>query len=219
MVEIKPSGKLVTPSVWDLHLHHVVWLAHGGPTFASGEEKTIAKMPQGYGFKVGGDANWGLNYMIHNLDASEDRAGLHHLGDRLGPGDDAGADRHQRGARSTGSTSPARRRSTRSSTPSAASTTNGDGKFVFPDEVPTDPSLPGYEERAKISHAAPVDGPAAAARRWSSAPATCIPGGEHVDLQVARDGPDAGTHRRRRPGRDQDRCSAPTPSTTSPPAR
>ena len=26
MVEILPNGKLVTPSVWDLHLHHVVWV-------------------------------------------------------------------------------------------------------------------------------------------------------------------------------------------------
>ena len=29
MVELKPGGKLVTPSVWDLHLHHVVWLVAG----------------------------------------------------------------------------------------------------------------------------------------------------------------------------------------------
>ena len=43
MVEIKDGGQLVTPSVWDLHLHHVVWIApDGGPTFASGKEKTIA---------------------------------------------------------------------------------------------------------------------------------------------------------------------------------
>ena len=27
---------------------------------------------------------------------------------------------------------------------------NGDGKYTFPDEVPTDPSEPGYEEREKI---------------------------------------------------------------------
>lgn len=49
MVEIKQNGRLVTPSVWDLHLHHVVWLLPGsGPTFAAGEEKTIPKLPQGY---------------------------------------------------------------------------------------------------------------------------------------------------------------------------
>ena len=28
---------------------------------------------------------------------------------------------------------------------------NGDGKYVFPDEVPTDPNVPGYEERQNIS--------------------------------------------------------------------
>jgi hypothetical protein len=75
MKVIKPSDKLVTSSVWDLHLHHVVWLAPGGgPTFASGEEKTIVKMPQGYGNKVGADANGGLNYMIHSLNASSGRS-------------------------------------------------------------------------------------------------------------------------------------------------
>ena len=30
MAEIKPGGELVTPSVWDLHLHHVVWIAPDG---------------------------------------------------------------------------------------------------------------------------------------------------------------------------------------------
>ena len=74
MVEVHPDGSTTTPPVWDLHLHHVVWLApDGGPTFASGEEKTIAMQPQGYGLKVGGDAKWGLNYMIHNLTAQGGR--------------------------------------------------------------------------------------------------------------------------------------------------
>ncbi len=74
MVELKDDGRLVTPSVWDLHLHHVVWLApDGGPTFASGEEKTIASSPRGYGLRVAGDATWGLNYMIHNLTAAGGR--------------------------------------------------------------------------------------------------------------------------------------------------
>ena len=72
MVELKEDGSLVTPSVWDLHLHHVVWL-NGGPVFASGEEKTNPKMPQGYGFRVGGDETWGLNDMIHNLTAEGGR--------------------------------------------------------------------------------------------------------------------------------------------------
>ena len=75
MVEVAPDGSTSTPSVWDLHLHHVVWLKpNGGPTFASGEEKTEAKMPQGYGIQADGDANWGLNYMIHALNAEGGRS-------------------------------------------------------------------------------------------------------------------------------------------------
>ena len=73
MVELKPSGKLVTPAVWDLHLHHVVWIINGQPTFASGEEKTIATLPQGYGTKVGATQNWFINQMIHNLGQSDNR--------------------------------------------------------------------------------------------------------------------------------------------------
>ena len=30
MVEILPDGSLVKPPVWDLHLHHVVWIAPSG---------------------------------------------------------------------------------------------------------------------------------------------------------------------------------------------
>jgi plastocyanin len=67
---------------------------------------------------------------------------------------------------------------------------NGDGKFVFPDEVPTDPAAPGYEERSKISNR----------YTWTLAqPETLVfgaghlhPGGLSVDLRVARDGPDPG---------------------------
>ena len=85
MVEITDEGD-VTPSVYDLHLHHVVWVGNGGPTFASGEEKTEVKLPQGYGFQTAANAGWALNYMIHSLNASSGRRGLHHLGDRLGAG-------------------------------------------------------------------------------------------------------------------------------------
>ena len=74
MVEVHPDGSVTTPSVWDLHLHHVVWIINGQPTFASGEEKTIATLPQGYGGKVSAGATWVLNDMIHNLNASEGRS-------------------------------------------------------------------------------------------------------------------------------------------------
>ncbi len=192
MVEIKPSGKLVTPSVWDLHLHHVVWIAPGGgPTFASGEEKTIAKMPKGYGFKVGGSDKWTINQMIHNLTASDDREVYMTWEIDWVP-----------------ETTPARtdikpiniRWMDVAGFPQVYPVfdaekgfdLDGDGKYTFPDEVPTDPSLPGYEERAKISNS----------RMWTvgAAGATLVfgaghlhPGGLRVDLQVARDGPDAGS--------------------------
>ena len=130
--------------------------------------------------------------MIHNLTARGGRQVYITWEIDWVPETDPGAHRHQPGDDPAGSTSPAPRRSTRSSTPSAASTRNGDGKYVFPDEVPTDPSLPGYEERANISPA----------RSWTvpNGGVTLVfgaghlhPGGLHVDLQVARDGPDAGT--------------------------
>ena len=191
MVEIKPDGQLVTPSVWDLHLHHVVWLApNGGPTFASGEEKTIAKMPQGYGLKVGGDATWGLNYMIHNLTPIGGRKvyvtwEIDWVPQTNAPRTDINPVRIRwldvAGFPQIYPVFDAER----------GFDLNGDGQYVFPDEVPTDPSQPGYEERRKISPS----------RSWTlSQDATLVftaghlhPGGLHVDMQVARDGPDAGT--------------------------
>jgi plastocyanin len=191
MVELHKNGKLTTPSVWDLHLHHVVWIApNGGPTFASGEEKTIAKMPQGYGLPVGGDASWGLNYMIHELNSQADRRVYITWEIDWVP-----------------QTSPARTDINPVSIQwmdvaglphiypvfdaKRSYDSNGDGKFVFPDEVSTDPSQPSYAERENISQA----------RSWTlKNPETLVfaaghlhPGGLHVDLQVARDGPDPGS--------------------------
>jgi plastocyanin len=191
MVEIKPGGELVTPSVWDLHLHHVVWLSpSGGPTFASGEEKTIPKLPQGYGIKVGADATWGLNYMIHNLTAIGGREvyitweidwvpETSPARTDINPVDIAWMD--VAGLPQIYPVFNAEK----------AFDTNGDGKYVFPDEVPTDPSVPGYSERSKISKAG----------SWTVPhPVTLVfgaghlhPGGLYLNLQVARDGPDAGT--------------------------
>ncbi len=191
MVEIHGDGSVTTPSVWDLHLHHVVWLGPGlGPTFASGEEKTIATLPQGYGLKVGGDATWGLNYMIHSLNATGGRsiyitweidwvpettpdrtdineASIHWL-------DVAGAPQiypvfdAERGFDN-----------------------NGDGKYTFPDDVPSDPAMPGYEERENISSSGTWTVPNAG-RTLVFGAGHLHPGGKHVDIQVARDGADAG---------------------------
>ncbi len=190
MVEIKKGGKLVTPSVWDLHLHHVVWITDGGPTFASGEEKTTVKLPQGYGFQTNADAEWLINYMIHSLTSRGGRQVYITWEIDWVP-----------------QTTPARTDINRAQVrwldvagapqlypvfdAERGFDLNGDGKYVFPDEVPTDPGLPGYEERQRISKQ----------RSWTvpKSGATLVfgaghlhPGGAHVDLQVARDGPDAG---------------------------
>jgi plastocyanin len=193
MQEIHPDGRLTTPSVWDLHLHHVVWLApNGGPTFASGEEKTIPKFPQGYGLEVGGDATWGLNYMIHNLGPSGGRRVYITWEIDWVP-----------------QTAPARTdiRRTRIQWMDVAGfpehiypvfdaergfDTDRDGKYTFPDDVPTDPAAPGYEERSKMgstqSWTVPNGG-----RTLVFGAGHLHPGGKRVDLRVARDGPDPGT--------------------------
>jgi hypothetical protein len=81
----RPDGKCCgkVPSVDVIHLHHGVWLSDGVagegegdgsayghsfyPFMASGEEKTVYEFPRGYGYPVGGNDLWVLNYMIHNL--------------------------------------------------------------------------------------------------------------------------------------------------------
>ncbi len=78
----RPGGKCCghVPRVDVIHLHHGVWLSNGatgagegngyGPVYpfmASGEEKTVYEFPHGYGYPVGANDLWVLNYMIHNL--------------------------------------------------------------------------------------------------------------------------------------------------------
>lgn len=60
-----------TPPVEDLHLHHGTWLNAGrsygsGPWIASGEEKTIATWPTGFGLKILGNDTWLFLHMVHN---------------------------------------------------------------------------------------------------------------------------------------------------------
>jgi hypothetical protein len=57
------------PRVDVIHLHHGVWLIRGYPTFAAGEEKSVAVFPQGYGFHHDPSDTWLMNHMIHNLTA------------------------------------------------------------------------------------------------------------------------------------------------------
>ena len=63
------DGKI--PPVEQVHLHHGTWLnladEYGsGPFFASGEEKTIAPFPRGYGMPVKTTDTWQLLYMVHS---------------------------------------------------------------------------------------------------------------------------------------------------------
>lgn len=58
------------PPVEQVHLHHGTWFsvpAYGiGPFFASGEEKTIAPFPRGYGLPIKATDEWNLLYMVHS---------------------------------------------------------------------------------------------------------------------------------------------------------
>lgn len=65
------------PPVDVIHLHHGVWLntSRQDPTsprlperiFAAGEEKTIQRSPEGFGYRYDPNDSWTINYMIHNL--------------------------------------------------------------------------------------------------------------------------------------------------------
>ena len=58
--------------------------------------------------------------------------------------------------------------------------------------MPTDPNVPGLRGAREHQPLAQVDGPAGGATLVFGA-GHLHPGGENVDLQVSRDGPDAGT--------------------------
>ena len=190
MVEVHEDGSLTTPSVWDLHLHHVVWLGPG-VGYGTGEEKTEWKMPQGYGFKVGGDENWGLNYMIHNLTTASGRqVQITWQIDWVPETSPARTDINA--LRSVGLDVAGRPQVYPVFDAERGFDSDGDGRFTFPDEVPTDPAAPGYEERPKISPAAQWTVPAGG-RTLVWAVGHLHPGGLFMDMKVSRDGPDAGS--------------------------
>jgi hypothetical protein len=73
IVGFKPNLKLpdgTVPPVEQVHLHHGTWLSApnygNGPFFASGEEKTIAPFPKGYGMPIKASDIWLLLYMVHS---------------------------------------------------------------------------------------------------------------------------------------------------------
>ena len=76
--------------------------------------------------------------------------------------------------------------------------TDGDGNYTFPDEVPTDPSRPASRS-APTSAAPPSWTVPAGGRTLVWAVGHLHPGGLYMDMQVARDGPDAGSTAGRRP--------------------
>jgi plastocyanin len=65
---VDPNGNV--PPTEQVHLHHGTWLSvpnyGSGPFFASGEEKTIAPFPRGYGMPVKATDQWFLLYMVHS---------------------------------------------------------------------------------------------------------------------------------------------------------
>jgi hypothetical protein len=191
MVEVDDEGDVIgTPSVYDLHLHHVVWLK-GNIRFASGEEKTEVKLPQGYGFQTAANAGWSLNYMIHSLNASANRQVqitweidwtpvASTSGASISPAtiewlDVAGAPQiypvfdAERGY-----------------------DTDDDGDFVFPDDADETAEPANEEEGSKISGARNWTVPAGG-RTLVFGAGHLHPGGTSVDIEVARDGGDDGT--------------------------
>ena len=58
------------PPVEQVHLHHGTWLSYpdygSGPFFASGEEKTVAPFPRGFGMPVQASDTWLMLYMVHS---------------------------------------------------------------------------------------------------------------------------------------------------------
>jgi hypothetical protein len=65
------------PPVDVIHLHHGVWINASGhspaspvgdvePIFFGGEEKTVFRIPRGYGYRYKASDTWVLNEMIHN---------------------------------------------------------------------------------------------------------------------------------------------------------
>ncbi len=78
-----PDGSV--PGVDVIHLHHGVWLNASAKDstsalperlFATGEEKTIFAMPQGYGYAYKATDKWLINYMIHNLTPNADQVSM-----------------------------------------------------------------------------------------------------------------------------------------------
>jgi plastocyanin len=73
---VQTNGRPASADV--THLHHGVWVNLSRPDstapgifperfFAAGQEKTILRLPKGYGYRYRAADTWLLNHMIHNL--------------------------------------------------------------------------------------------------------------------------------------------------------
>ncbi len=167
MVEIKPDGEIVTPAVWDLHLHHVVWIPPNGGRLAAGEEKTIAMMPQGYGMKLPATANWGLLHMLHNLTAQPNRSvyltwQIDWVPETTPARTDISRIRGEFMDVANGGAYPV-------FDSQRSFDTDGDGKFTFPDDVSTDPGRSQLRGGREDQPRAQVDGPGEPDRRRDAA--------------------------------------------------
>ena len=219
MVEIKPDGQLVTPAVWDLHLHHVVWLPPGGGPLAAGEEKTISMLPQGFGIKLDATADWGLLHMLHNLTAQPNRSvyltwQIDWVPETTPPRTDISPDPRQFMDIANGGAYPvfdAERRFD----------TDGDGKFVFPDDVSTDPADAELRGARQDQRDAQVDCSLDLHRRSHAAQRRRPPASRRALRRPERlraTAPTPATSTATIPPRS-DPSSAPTRTTTSPRAR
>lgn len=185
MVWINGPDGVVTPRVDDLHLHHVVWLRNA-IRFAAGEEKTYVKLPQGYGYRVAGNASWGLNWMIHDLlDKPGRQIRIEWIIDWVPASSASAASIEPLTGQWMDVAGDPQIYPVFDAEKGFANTQ--DGKFTFPDDVPQLASQPGYEERGKISNA----------HRWTipSGGVTLIfgaghlhPGGIYLDVDVTRGG-------------------------------
>jgi hypothetical protein len=197
MVELKRGGKEVTPSVWDLHLHHVVWarVAGGGadPTFASGEEKTHVKLPQGYGERVAANANWGLNYMIHSLNSTSGRQVVITWEIDWVPDDPPRTDISRSQIKWMDVAGDPQLYPVFDAEMGYDTLADADQSFTFPDEADELGEPANAEEGGKISQAGTWTIGQAGGVTLVFGAGHLHPGGLSVDLEVARDGDDPGS--------------------------